>query len=45
MCPFAVANVPEGLPTTVVTVLSLAAKTLAVQHVFIKRTDIIEMLG
>lgn len=40
-----VANVPEGLPTTVVTVLTLTAKKMAERHVFIKRTDIIETLG
>lgn len=40
-----VANVPEGLPTTVVTSLTLTAKQMAERHVFVKRTDIIETVG
>ena len=40
-----VANVPEGLPTTVVTVLTLTAQRMAEHQIFIKRTQIIEMLG
>ena len=40
-----VANVPEGLPTTVVTVLTLTAQRMAEHNIFIKRTQIIEMLG
>jgi sodium/potassium-transporting ATPase subunit alpha len=40
-----VANVPEGLPTTVVTILTLTAQRMAEHHIFIKRTDIIETLG
>jgi sodium/potassium-transporting ATPase subunit alpha len=41
----AVANVPEGLPTTVVTVLSLTAQRMGEQHVLIKRTQLIENIG
>lgn len=40
-----VANVPEGLPTTVVTMLTLTAQRLAEKHIFIKNTAIIETLG
>ena len=40
-----VAFVPEGLPATVATCLSIAAKRMSVRHVFIKRPDIIEALG
>lgn len=40
-----IANVPEGLPATVTTVLTIAAKRLAEKDVFIKRLDIIETLG
>jgi magnesium-transporting ATPase (P-type) len=40
-----VANVPEGLPTTVVSMLTLGAQMLAARHIFIKKTDTIETLG
>lgn len=40
-----VANVPEGLPTTVVTVLTLTAQRMSEHRILIKRTDIIETLG
>ncbi|WIA28646.1 hypothetical protein OEZ86_011182 [Tetradesmus obliquus] len=40
-----VANVPEGLPATVTSLLSLTALRLRDRNVLIKRTDIIENLG
>lgn len=40
-----VANVPEGLPATVTSLLSLTALRLREKKVLIKRTDIIENLG
>jgi len=40
-----VANVPEGLPATVTTLLVLAARRMAALNVLVKRTDTIEMLG
>lgn len=40
-----VANVPEGLPTTVVTILSLTAQRMSEKHILIKRTAIIETVG
>jgi magnesium-transporting ATPase (P-type) len=40
-----VANVPEGLPSTIVAVLGLAAQLMAKENIFIKRTAIIETLG
>lgn len=40
-----VANVPEGLPATVTSCLSITAKRMASRNVLIKRTDIIESLG
>jgi hypothetical protein len=40
-----VANVPEGLPATVVSCLTISAKRMAGVHVFIKKADIIEALG
>ncbi|KAF8072642.1 Atpalpha [Scenedesmus sp. PABB004] len=40
-----VANVPEGLPATVTSLLSLTALRLRDRRVLIKRTDIIENLG
>jgi magnesium-transporting ATPase (P-type) len=40
-----VANVPEGLPATVTSILNLTAQQLAAKNVFIKRTDLIETLG
>ncbi len=40
-----VANVPEGLPATVVSCLTISAKRMAGVHVFIKKSDIIETLG
>jgi magnesium-transporting ATPase (P-type) len=40
-----VANVPEGLPATVTSCLSITAKRMASHNVMIKRTNIIESLG
>ena len=40
-----VANVPEGLPATVTSLLSLTALRLREKKVLIKRTDIVENLG
>ena len=40
-----VANIPEGLPATVTSCLSITAKRMASRNVLIKRTDIIESLG
>jgi magnesium-transporting ATPase (P-type) len=40
-----VANVPEGLPATVTSCLSITAKRMAGHNVMIKRTNIIESLG
>lgn len=40
-----VANVPQGLPTTVVSLLSLAARTMAQKSVLVKRLDCVETLG
>ena len=40
-----VANVPEGLPATVTSCLSITAKRMAARHVLVKRTNIIESLG
>jgi hypothetical protein len=40
-----VANVPEGLPTTVISILALAAERMSEHHILIKQTAIIEALG
>jgi sodium/potassium-transporting ATPase subunit alpha len=40
-----VANVPQGLPTTVISLLSLAARNMAQRSVLIKRLDCVETLG
>jgi sodium/potassium-transporting ATPase subunit alpha len=40
-----VANVPEGLPATVTSCLSITAKRMAARNVLVKRTNIIESLG
>lgn len=40
-----VANVPQGLPTTVNTCLSLAARTLAESNVFVRRFRAVETLA
>jgi magnesium-transporting ATPase (P-type) len=40
-----VAFVPEGLPATVATCLTIAAQRMATKRIFIKRPDIIEALG
>lgn len=40
-----VANVPQGLPTTVTSLQLIVAKRLATQKVFVKRLDAVETLG
>jgi sodium/potassium-transporting ATPase subunit alpha len=40
-----VANVPQGLPSTVVSLLSLAARNMAKKAVLVKRLDCVETLG
>jgi sodium/potassium-transporting ATPase subunit alpha len=40
-----VANVPQGLPATVTSLLAITAKRMAAQNVFVKRLDVIEALG
>eukprot|EP00624_Nannochloropsis_granulata_P002156 evm.model.NODE_20732_length_13560_cov_37.012463.2 len=40
-----IANVPEGLPATVTSCLTISARRLAVRNVFVKRLDVIEALG
>jgi sodium/potassium-transporting ATPase subunit alpha len=40
-----VANVPQGLPSTVVSLLSLAARRMALRSVLVKRIDCVETLG
>jgi sodium/potassium-transporting ATPase subunit alpha len=40
-----VANVPQGLPATVVSLLTIVARRLARVHVFVKRLDCVETLG
>jgi sodium/potassium-transporting ATPase subunit alpha len=40
-----IANVPQGLPTTVTASLYIVAERMAKQNVFVKKLDIIETLG
>lgn len=40
-----VANVPEGLPTTVTTCLYIVAERMTSHNVFVKKLDVIETLG
>jgi sodium/potassium-transporting ATPase subunit alpha len=40
-----VANVPQGLPATVTSMLSLACSSLSKRNVYVKRADVIESLG
>jgi sodium/potassium-transporting ATPase subunit alpha len=40
-----VANVPQGLPSTVISLLSLAARNMAHRSVLVKRLDCVETLG
>jgi sodium/potassium-transporting ATPase subunit alpha len=40
-----VANVPQGLPSTVISLLSLAARNMALRSVLVKRLDCVETLG
>lgn len=39
------ANVPQGLPSTVISLLSLAARNMAQRSVLVKRLDCVETLG
>ncbi|KAI6242092.1 Cation-ATPase-N domain-containing protein [Aphelenchoides fujianensis] len=41
----ALAMIPEGLPATVTSILTLVARRLASKNVYIKRLDIVEALG
>lgn len=40
-----IANVPEGLPATVTSCLTISARRLAARQVFVKRLDVVETLG
>lgn len=40
-----VANVPQGLPATVTSMLSLACSSLSKRDVYVKRAEVIESLG
>ncbi|KAI1697156.1 e1-E2 ATPase domain-containing protein [Ditylenchus destructor] len=40
-----VAMIPEGLPATLTSILTLVARRLAKKHVYLKRLDIVEALG
>ena len=40
-----VANVPQGLPATVTSMLAVACANLSKKSVYVKRTEIIESLG
>jgi len=40
-----VANVPEGLPATVTSMLAVACSTLSDKKVYVKKTEIVESLG
>jgi P-type E1-E2 ATPase len=40
-----VANIPQGLPATVTSLLSLTCASLAKKNVFVRRNEIIEALG
>ena len=47
-CPtqvIVIANVPEGLPATVTSCLTISARRLAARQVFVKRLDVVETLG
>lgn len=39
------ANVPEGLPTTVTTILTVIARRLGARFVYIKKLECLETLG
>lgn len=41
----AVAVIPEGLPATITSILTLVARRLASKNVYLKRLDIVEALG
>ena len=40
-----IANVPEGLPATVTSCLTISARRLAARRVFVKRLEVVETLG
>jgi sodium/potassium-transporting ATPase subunit alpha len=40
-----VAFVPQGLPATVLSLLTIVGKQLAANNIFVKRLDVIETLG
>ncbi|KAG2533202.1 hypothetical protein JM18_000637 [Phytophthora kernoviae] len=40
-----VANVPQGLPATITSLLTITAKRMAMLNVFVKRLDCVETLG
>jgi P-type E1-E2 ATPase len=40
-----VANIPQGLPATVTSLLSLTCASLAKKNVYVKQNDIVESLG
>ncbi|RMX70062.1 hypothetical protein DD238_000869 [Peronospora effusa] len=40
-----VANVPQGLPATVTSLLTITARRMAAQNVFVKRLDCVETMG
>ncbi|TMW67398.1 hypothetical protein Poli38472_011018 [Pythium oligandrum] len=40
-----VANVPQGLPATVTSLLTITATRMAAQNIFVKRLDCVETLG
>jgi len=40
-----VANIPQGLPSTVMTCLLVVAERMQTQNVFVKRLDVVEALG
>lgn len=40
-----IANVPQGLPATVTSLLTVVARRLASKNVFCKKLDIVETLG
>lgn len=40
-----VANVPQGLPSTITAALFIVADRMGAQNVFVKKLDVIETLG
>ncbi|KAH7704171.1 P-type ATPase [Aphelenchoides avenae] len=41
----AIAFIPEGMPATITTIMTVVARRLAKKHVYVKRLDIVEALG